>query len=574
MQQAKNIRDHQQATEVPRTLRRLLYLACAFLLLLLLVLLPPLISVNRYQHRIAASISASLGRPVHLDKVTLNLLPLPGFTLENFVVDEDPAFGSEPVIRANSVRATLRISSLWRHRVEFSTISFTEPSVNLVHTSNGKWNLDTILLHAAHIEAAPTAQRSAGPAPRFPYIEASGARLNLKLDNEKTPISLTDADFALWLPEPQQWHLRLSAHPARTDTDASDTGLLEVEGTLGRAASLEQVPVNLRGLWHNAPLGGASLILLGRDAGLRGNLTLSANVQGTVGYSTMQTRLQLAGARRAEFVPSQPLDIDIQCLGTATSAFYSFRNIHCSWPPAGSSEAPLLSLSAALPDIRHAASVSLSFGTPGLPVATLLDWLRVASSRVPPDLTAAGTLTGNLFYGVRNSASGEASSPQWSGNILIDGARLVNPSAGTASLITGNIDLHSIQPLAPGAERNQRSTAPDGTYADRAFFLSPISLALGGKDPAILEGRFDTHGYALHLTGMASISRLKAFAEAIPPLSDNLADALPTNRADGPFRVDLTATRTWRSPQVWTDATRASTPHRANPSPPLVPPKT
>src|SRR5271170_3540495 len=274
------------------TWRRLFYLAFALLAVLLLILLPPYISVNRYQRRISTSIGDSLGRPVHLDKVSLNLLPLPGFTLENFVVDEDPAFGYEPVIRANSVRATLRLSSLWRRRVEFSTISFTEPSVNLVHLSNGKWNLQSILLHAAHIDAAPTAQKNAGPAPRFPYIEATGARLNLKLDHEKTPISLTDADFALWLPDPQQWHLRLSARPARTDTDVSDTGTLELEGTLGRAASLGQVPISLRGEWRNVPLGEGSRVLLGRDAGFRGEMTLTANAQGTVDNSAIQAPLR------------------------------------------------------------------------------------------------------------------------------------------------------------------------------------------------------------------------------------------------------------------------------------------
>ncbi|HTC76776.1 MAG TPA: AsmA family protein, partial [Edaphobacter sp.] len=253
-----------------RALRRLLYLAFAALAILLLVLLPPLISVNRYQKRIATSIGDSLGRPVHLDKVSLNLLPLPGFTLENFVVDEDPAFGSEPVIRANSVRATLRISSLWRRRVEFSTISFSDPSVNLVHLANGKWNLESILLHAAHIDAAPTAQKRAGAAPRFPYIEATGARVNLKFNQEKTPFSFADADFALWLPDPQQWHLRIQARPTRTDTNVSDTGTIQLEGTLGRAPSLGQVPISLRGEWRNVPLGQASLVVFGRDAGLRG----------------------------------------------------------------------------------------------------------------------------------------------------------------------------------------------------------------------------------------------------------------------------------------------------------------
>src|SRR5882757_3495448 len=265
-----------------RTLRRLLYLAFAALAVLLLVLLPPLISVNRYQKRIANAISDSLGRPVHLDKVTLNLLPLPGFTLENLVVDEDPAFGSEPVIRANSVRATLRITSLWRRRVEFSTTSFTDPSFNLVH--------------------------------------------------EKSPFSLTEADFALWLPDPQQWHLRIQARPTRTDTNASDTGTIQLEGTLGRAASLGQVPISLRGEWRNVPLGQASLIVFGRDAGLRGDMTLSANAQGTVSNSATQTRIQLTGARRADFVPVQPLDVNLQCLGTATGDFHSFQEIRCSWP--------------------------------------------------------------------------------------------------------------------------------------------------------------------------------------------------------------------------------------------------
>src|SRR5258708_4282747 len=137
------------------TLRRLLYLALAALVILLLVLLPPLISLNRYQKRIANSIGDSLGRPVHLDRVSLNLLPLPGFTLERFVVDEDPAFGSEPVIRPDSVRVTLRISSLLRPRVEFSTITFTDPSANLAHLPHGNRDLVPILRPPPHTLALP-----------------------------------------------------------------------------------------------------------------------------------------------------------------------------------------------------------------------------------------------------------------------------------------------------------------------------------------------------------------------------------------------------------------------------------
>jgi AsmA protein len=83
---------------------------------------------------------------------------------------------------------------------------------------------------------------------------------------------------------------------------------------------------------------------------------------------------------------------------------------------------------------------------------------------------------------------------------------------------------------------------------------------LGGKDPAILEGHFDTTGYTLHLTGMASLARLHALAAALPQFGDGLAEVLPTNRAAGPFRIDLTATRSWGSPQTWTDNTTSPTP--------------
>ena len=72
--------------EHPRRRRRWVVILCVVVALLLLFFTPPLVNVNRLKRRIATSISASLGRPVQLDHVTLHLLPVPGFTLQNFVV--------------------------------------------------------------------------------------------------------------------------------------------------------------------------------------------------------------------------------------------------------------------------------------------------------------------------------------------------------------------------------------------------------------------------------------------------------------------------------------------------------
>jgi AsmA family len=531
-------------------LRRLAFVYYIVLAILILALLPPYISLNRYQRRIAESISQSLGRPVHLDKVTLNLLPLPSFTIDNLVVTEDPAFGSEPIIRANSVRATLRVWPLWRRKVEFSTISFAEPtSVNLVHLPNGKWNLESILLQASRIQAAPTAQKTSGPVLRFPYIEATGARINLKVGNEKMPISLNDAEFALWLPNPQEWHLRIEAHPTRTDTSVSDTGIFRLEGTLGRAPSLSQVPLNLDAEWRTAPLGGASQVLLGRDAGIRGDMTLSAHAEGSIGNSTLTSRLRLNALRRADFIPDRPLSVDLQCRATATNSFHSLPRVECSWIPAGAATSQALFLTASLPDIRNLGSATARITSDELPIATTLDWLRAATPRLPADLSAQGSLTAS-FEDIAGLTHWRG---RWDASLQTTELTFASPLSGLAPIAIGDINLESLTP-DPTPSHSRRSAA---NPSPSVLLLSPTTLDLGGKDPATLEGRIDSTGYTLHLTGMVLLSRLLALSKALPQFGDGLKEVLPTNPAAGPVRIDLTATRRWGAPQTWQE----STPH-------------
>jgi AsmA protein len=287
-------------------------------------------------------------------------------------------------------------------------------------------------------------------------------------------------------------------------------------------------------------------------------MTLSANAQGTVSNSAIQARLRLTDARRADFVPAQTLAVDLQCLGTATGDFHSFEDLHCSWPPAGSSNAPILALTGAIPDIRNLKAATFQIGTPGLGALTLLQWLRIASARVPADISAAGALTGSLTF-----APSSGSPMPFHGELLVTNASLINPHFGTTSLVVGDVALSSAAPAAPPEMHHTKNRHPSPAPAD-GFLLAPTALALGGKDPATLDGHFDGSGYTLHLTGMASIARLQALAAALPQLGDGLNEVLPTNRASGPFRIDFTATRQWGKPQIWTDTSpHLPAPHHA-----------
>jgi len=537
----------QDTPESPRpaskAVRRLKVGSLVVVGLLGLALLPPLINVNRYQRRIATSISGSLGRQAHLDNVSLNLLPLPGFEIQNLVIDEDPAFGSEPIIRANTVKATLRLSSLWRRRVGFSTISFTEPSLNLVHLPDGRWNIESVLLQASHIDTAPTDQKRAGTTPRFPYIEATGARLNFKQGAEKLPFSMTESEFALWSPDPNQWRLRMQAKPARTDSNSSDTGgSIELEGTLGRGDSLSNIPVNMEAQWRDAPLGEASRVLMGDDAGWRGNMVLTANIRGTLGESAISSRLRLLGVRRADFVPQQPLSAEIDCFTTAVNVFRTYQDVRCTWPPSAAADAPTIALTGEVPDIRHLEKAQVQFGGSAIPAATALNWLRIASAKISPDITATGVLTGSMIY------NGAETHP-WSGQMLLHDATLKTGAADAGSLLSGDVALHVVAP-------------PNGD-SSLALQLLPVAVALGGHEPATLEGHFDDSGYTLHLTGMATEARLDEFAKAMAPLGTGLVDAPAAAASESQAviapvatpaaRIDRTTAAQWNEPHIWTN---------------------
>src|SRR5215467_8492244 len=198
--------------------------AAALVLLALFMLRP---GASRLKSRIILSLSAAVGHPADIGAVHIRLLPRPGFDLENLVVYEDSAFGAEPMLRASEVTADLRLMSLLRGRIEIARLDLTEPSLNLVHASTGRWNLETLLERSAHMPMAPTGKAKSAPQPRFPYIEGSSGRINFKSGPEKKPYALISADFSLWQESENEWGVRLKAQPFRTDLNLNDIGQLQ-----------------------------------------------------------------------------------------------------------------------------------------------------------------------------------------------------------------------------------------------------------------------------------------------------------------------------------------------------------
>ncbi len=418
---------------VPTQKRRARWIIAGILVFAVLAaLLLPLISLVRYHRTIADSLSRSVGHTVRLRSVNLAIFPLPGLVIHDLTVEEDPAFGAEPLLRAPQVIVFLRFSSLWNQRLEVSRINLENASVNLARDPSGHWNLASLLLQASRTNTAPTAQRHASAAPRFPYIEFSTARINFKEGAEKKAFSFLNADASVWLADPDQWRIRFAAQPARTDLDPdlADTGTIRLEGSLTRAASLEELPLNLHAEWSGAQLGQVSRLMLGSDSGWRGNLLFQANVTGDIDNLALTTRLRVTNAHRIEFTPLNPVNVDARCQASYYHPAQLFDNLTCLWP---TGDGHLLLTGSIQSLYNPQPRLKLEINHTPVPFATAI--LGLLRSTISSALTASGTINGQFTWAPK--ISNEKSSQ--TENILTGHATAENVAirlAGTDQPIT------------------------------------------------------------------------------------------------------------------------------------------
>lgn len=523
-------------TQKRRKQRRIWIALAAIVVVLAAVIVPPMISVNRYKNRIAELVSQSLGRPVHLTGVELRLLPWPSFVLSNLVVDEDPAYGAEPVLHAETVTTDVRLLALWRGRLEISQISVDNASLNLVRMPGGHWNLDPLFrTAAAKAGAAASREKQNSRAPRLPYLEATDSRINFKNGVEKLPFSIVSADLSFWEDSPGDWHIRLRGQPARTDVSLfqEDTGVLRLDASLHSAPALRNMPLHLDLEWSEAQLGQLSRLLIGSDPGWRGNLTADLHLSGTPETAHVAARLQAAGVHRAEFAPAEPLDFDANCKFVYHYSSRSVQNLACD-SPLGNGH---LSIAGNLPGTEGPPDLNVAFDH--VPMAAGLAFLRTIRNGIDPDLTASGTASGKLSYLGGSAASSPPVQREHS-------HRRRAASLATPGPLIGNITIDGFQ-LSGGPLDNPiraRHIVLEPETADSANPLAisgTADLPAGGASPLILTPRFTLHGYSLSVQGQASLTSTRQFARlaGIPKIAE--FDAL----TGGPVSIAVEAHGPW-----------------------------
>ncbi|UWZ82180.1 AsmA family protein [Occallatibacter riparius] len=528
--------EHLQASRKRRT-KLWLALAAVFFLLAL-VFVPPYISLNNYKARVTQSVAAALGRPVRLSEVELRVLPRPAFLLTDLTVQEEPAYGVEPVLHANQVTAAIRLSSLWQGKLQISRISVDEASLNLVHMPDGAWNLDSLFRNAA----AGSKKDQGRQQP--PYLEATNSRINIKDGIEKLPFSLLSADASMWRESNGNWRVRLKAQPARTDVslDLADTGIVRMDATLLPAPQLSQMPLRVDLDWREAQLGQLSRLVLASDQGWRGDLTGELHLDGTAGSAKVQSRLRASGVHRAEFAPETPMDFDATCGFTLHYNDRSVEKLLCN-SPVGDGRARI---TGSLPGGGQQPKVTVELDR--IPAQAALDLLRTMRSSIDPSLQAAGAVSGHMTFdpaaaAAENAAQLASQLKKTAGRSRAAQARAaVGYLTGTFTVaglrISGEALSKPIQvasmTLEPAPEQPGQPAALETT----------VSIPAGGPAPLALTARIALSSFELGVHGTAAVPRLREFAH----VAGSDAEPILAQLAGDPAALDFTAHGPWVPP--------------------------
>jgi hypothetical protein len=441
----------------------------------------------------------ALQRRVEISNVHVHLLPAPGFDLDGFVVHDDPAFGAEPVLRAQEVTALLRLSSLVHGRLEISRLSLTEPSLNLVRRDDGRWNIENFLERTAQLTVAPTGKSSSEPRPGFPYIEADRGRINFKFGAEKKPFAITDANYAFWQDSENSWGMRLRGEPVRSDLNLSDTGTIKIGASWQRAAHLYETPVQISAEWDGGQLGQLSKLVSGEDRGWRGTVNASVELAGTPANLLVRSDGLVQDFHRYD-IANNALDLKTHCEARYGVDDRSLRQIFCLSPVGDGS----LSLTGEASNVLGSRRYSLHVSANRIPLESVLALVKRAKRDLPNDLRADGRLEG--LFDARSADAGN-------GAVLTGEGRahdvLLHSDNTKADFAIAEIPLGLASAVTSGNKKSRgHREAVGGESGDTRLSIGPFSMKLAHAGVTTMQGWIARSGYSIAVKGDADVRRV------------------------------------------------------------------
>ncbi|MEK7870354.1 MAG: AsmA family protein, partial [Nitrospirota bacterium] len=138
-------------------------LVIGFVLLVGVILaLPFLIDLNRYQNQYKPLIEEALNRKVQLQDIRLTIWPRLGARIGGVTILDDPAFSAGPFASLTSLDVGVKLLPLLSKQLEVEEISLRNPVVTVITNKDGVMNVSTI---GARTASSSTAEPGTVPPP-------------------------------------------------------------------------------------------------------------------------------------------------------------------------------------------------------------------------------------------------------------------------------------------------------------------------------------------------------------------------------------------------------------------------
>jgi hypothetical protein len=456
-----------------------------------------LIRHTRLQRRLTARLETVFGRSVEVASYDFSLWGGPTLQAHAVTFGEDPRFGHEYFLRADSLTVRLRWQSFFRGHVELGAIALESPSLNLVRNSGGDWNVAEWLPKS--VGGAPSSSLP-GAAVRFGRIDVASGRINFKRGDEKLPFALTNVNGYMEPDRSGRWTLNLEAVPTRAAVLQQQAGTIRVSGHVGGTSSRLR-PAVLDLAWDDASLSDLLHLAHGYDFGVRGDLGLVVHAETQGDNWALQGRADLRRLHRWDFAARPdnpalivnakmilyPLASGLDITEATIQAPHSFAraDAHFAWPSAAEPQFAAQSANVA------ASPAQFEITQSQLDLNDVLAWIRAFHSDVAPDVSLRG------FASVRAGFSA------WPPRLTSAVGAIAGADLATARL---RVPAHLSQTLF--------------RYDHEMFSLLPATISYGSTDGAIraeaIAGAGQREFPVYHLSGsLAQVRDLVATAGAL-----------------------------------------------------------
>jgi uncharacterized protein involved in outer membrane biogenesis len=124
-------------------------------LILLLVVVPSLVDINRYRPQVAALLEKATGKPASIGRLELTILPHLAIQVDNFELGNPSGFPHGDFFKSQRIYALLEARPLLNRQIVIQSLIVKGPVIHLISDAGGHWNFENPPAPASGKTTAP-----------------------------------------------------------------------------------------------------------------------------------------------------------------------------------------------------------------------------------------------------------------------------------------------------------------------------------------------------------------------------------------------------------------------------------